>query len=266
MDHKDLMNDVINKMTQSQTLPETMEVPENIEENANNSIQIKVSTGEIYLIDPTTFDWTGAMNNIPKMIANADAIRNMMFSLLSIPNDELESDKAKEDINSIISQLETFLTNMQINPSYEKIHPNISDYNKALFMCFDANSVILTMYYNTEMYGMMSMLSIASGINLDNETDDSGEPDEQYKTFKVTAKNTEGGLEILSIEEIDFCPPDEIDMVDEGPNGTLEVCVMTDDAVTARQEALKILHADINGDTEEMIYSEPHDVSGLISD
>lgn len=232
MDHKELFDEVINETQQ--------DVAETVEDNLDNCIQLKLSTGEIYLVDANTFDWDNAVKNLTSMIENEDALRSMMFALLNVedPNEA----KATEMINDTIKQLETFMENFQVHANYEQFDPNITPYKKAMFMVFDANNVVRTMSHHTEMYNMIHQISMITN-DLEHDICDCPECDHErdnhpYQIFKVTAITTDGGLTIESIEP-GYCSPDEIDIVME-EDEKIFVHVCSHDTKEAREEAIAI--------------------------
>lgn len=232
MDHKELFDEVINETHQ--------DAAEAVDDNIDNCIQLKLSTGEMYLVDANTFDWDNAVKNLTSMIENEDALRSIMFALLNV-EDPSEA-KATEMINDTIKQLETFMDNFQVHANYEQFDSNITSYKKALFMVFDANNIVRTMSHHTEMYNMIHQISMITDDLEHNICDcpecDHEHDDHPYQIFKVTAVTTEGGTTIDSIEP-GFCSPDEIDIIMEY-DGKMVVHVCSKDFTEAREDALAI--------------------------
>lgn len=194
------------------------------DDNMDNSIQLRMSTGEVYLVDPNTFDWDNAITNLDKMIENEVTLYNLMSSLLGIDNPN-EEDTA-EYIDNSIKELENFMDNLQIHPDYEKFDPNISKYKKLIFMVFDAMNTVKTMNHNTSMYQTLQMFGMAHGaecsceecnstdpvVEEDTENDGSAEPTSYHIHIVGDIENPLINYQVESCEVVDHISPDEYDI------------------------------------------------------
>lgn len=194
------------------------------DDNMDDSIQLRMSTGEVYLVDPNTFDWDNAIANLDKMIENETTLHNLMFSLLSI--DHPDEEDTEEYIDNSIRELENFMDNLQIHPDYEKFDPNISKYKKLIFMVFDAMNTIKTMNHNTSMYQTLQMFGMTPdtgcsceecdssdpAVEEDVENDGSGEPTSYRIRIVGDLKKPFTNYQVESCEVVDYISPDEYDI------------------------------------------------------
>lgn len=194
-----------------------------VEDNMDDSIQLRMSTGEVYLVDPNTFDWDNAIANLDKMVENEATLNNLMFALLGIDNPNEED--AAEYIDNSIKELENFMNNLQIHPDYEKFDPNISKYKKLIFMVFDAMNTAKTMNHNTSMYQILQMSGMAPGVGCsceecnssdpaveeDTDNDGSGEPTSYRVRIVGDLEKPFANYQVESCEVVDYISPDEYD-------------------------------------------------------
>lgn len=194
------------------------------EDNMDDSIQLRMSTGEVYLVDPNTFDWDNAIANLDKMIENEATLHNLMFTLLGIDNPNEED--TVEYIDNSIRELENFMDNLQIHPDYEKFDPNISKYKKLVFMVFDTMNTVKVMNHNTSMYQTLQMFGLTHGagcsceecnstdpvVEEDAENDGSGEPTSYRIRIVGDLKNPLTNYQVESCEVVDYISPDEYDI------------------------------------------------------
>ena len=213
----DEMCEKINETTQDTTFDYN-------DDNMDDPIQLRMSTGEVYLVDPDTFDWDNAIANLDKMIGNEAILHNLMFTLLGIDNPNEED--AVEYIDNSIKELENFMDNLQIHPDYEKFDPNISKYKKLIFMVFDAMNTVKVMNHNTSMYQTLQMFGMAHGVGCsceecnssdpaveeDVENDGSGEPATYRIHIVGDVKNPLTNYQVESCEVVDYISPDEYDI------------------------------------------------------
>lgn len=195
-----------------------------VEDNMDDSIQLRMSTGEVYLVDPDTFDWDNAIANLDKMIENEATLNNLMFTLLGIDNPNEED--TMEYIDNSIKELENFMDNLQIHPDYEKFDPNISKYKKLIFMVFDAMNTVKIMNHNTSMYQALQMFGMAHGVGcsceecnssdpaVEEDTDDdgSGEPAAYHIHIVGDMNSPLTNYQVESCEVVDYISPDEYDI------------------------------------------------------
>ena len=249
--NKELFDEVINDMNNG-AIDNT-----ETDDNMDNSIQLKLSTGDVYLVDPDTFDWDNAIKNLPSMIENEDSLRNIMFSLLTIKDPTTE--ESVKTIQSIIKQIEDFMEGFQIHVSYERFDPNISDYKKAMMLVFDANNVVRTIVHNTQMMEMLSNITSIAGFHCcDDDTcechdeeecsccsdvEHCDEPDGECKIFEVSAIEEDGDIIIQNIEESDVSP-DEVNIPWFNAD-TMYVYVCCHNEDEAYKEGFEILKANI---------------------
>ena len=150
MDHKEFLDGIVKEMSSKENTQTN--ITEN--ENIDGMIKLKLSTGEIYLIDPTTFDWDASIGEMQQLEANADQIRQMMFAVLN---------KADEvAIDNMTSQLLQYLKGYQINPEYERFDPEITKEKKLMLLTFDVSGVIAEMSRNISLYSAISMFTRSS--------------------------------------------------------------------------------------------------------
>ncbi len=194
-----------------------------VEDNMDDSIQLRMSTGEVYLVDPDTFDWDNAIANLDKMVENEATLNNLMFTLLSIDNPNEED--TMEYIDNSIKELENFMDNLQIHPDYEKFDPNISKYKKLIFMVFDAMNTVKIMNHNTSMYQALQMFGMAHGVGCsceecnssdpaveDADDDGSGEPTAYHIHIVGDMNSPLTNYQVESCEVVDYISPDEYDI------------------------------------------------------
>lgn len=227
---KDLYDEVINEMdtNNGHHCDETCECCHHDDNSTtDDAIQLKLSTGEVFLVDAKTFDWDNAITKLASMIDNEDAIRNIEFRLLNITDPTTE--EASEYIKATIVQLADFMKGFEIVPSYEQFDPNMNDYKKALIMTFDTNNIVRTMIHNTEMYELISNISDIANFRESSfgecdcdecsghdECDLPDGSDSGYTIYKVTGVGEPDNIRIKDIIEEDTSP-DNIGIVDYDP-------------------------------------------------
>lgn len=248
MDHKDLLDSVISGMAEKGAT-KNVDIPE-VEidqDDAANAIQLSLSTGETYLVDPEGFDWNNAMQSLGQLSENETAFRNMMFGLINIAHED--SDEAKKHISKVINDLTEYLKGYQIQVDYKQFNDKLTDLEIAMLLLFDVNNVTRTMNHHISIYSMMTMLTPVIGGT--NPFVDFGEPTEEMmnstnendKVYLVKADGTEGGITITSITETDDYSPDMVGVVDDSGSGTgsYEVIVYATDVKEARVKAEKLM-------------------------
>lgn len=247
MDHKNLLDDVIKNMS-SNSKEQTKEIDgaNSVMDDAGNSIQLAMSTGEIFLIDPNKFDWDRAVSQICQLEDNINAFRNMMYGvMMSAGHDDEEH---AEFIANIKGKLEEYFDGYQIKVDYRMHNPDLTEHQIVMLMLFDASNITRTMYHHISLY---SALSLLGGHGCDDNNDnlstlagmlagnDSGVG---YKAYHVTAAGYENGIQITSIEETDDYKPDSVGVVDELDNGNYEVIVYGRNEEEARSMADTMLN------------------------
>ena len=150
MDHKEFLDGIVKEMSSKENAQTN--ITEN--ENIDGMIKLKLSTGEIYLIDPTTFDWDASIGEMQQLESNADQIRQMMFAVLNKADEEA--------IDNMTSQLLQYLKGYQINPDYERFDPEITKEKKLMLLTFDVSGVIAEMSRNISLYSAISMFTRSS--------------------------------------------------------------------------------------------------------
>ena len=200
------------------------------EDNMDDSIQLRMSTGEVYLVDPNTFDWDNAIANLDKMIENEATLHNLMFTLLGIDNPNEED--TVEYIDNSIRELENFMDNLQIHPDYEKFDPNISKYKKLVFMVLavvELNERIKRVLEETKPASFSELVMISGlthgtecsceecnssdpVVEEDAENDGSGEPTSYHIRIVGDLKNPLTNYQVESCEVVDYISPDEYDI------------------------------------------------------
>lgn len=248
MDHKDLLDSVISGMTGEKGNTKEIDMSDmEVDQEVANSIQLALSTGETYLVDPNKFDWNSAMQSLGQLDENETAFRNMMFGLINVAHED--SDESKKYITKTIKDLTEYLEGYQITVDYRQFNDKLTDFEIAMLLLFDVNNVTRTMNHHISMYSMMTMLGPALGG--ENPFVDFGEPTEEMmnstnendKVYLVKADGTEGGITITSITETDDYSPDMVGVVDDSGSGTgsYEVIVYATDVKEARAKAEKLM-------------------------
>lgn len=154
MDHKEFLDNIVKEMSEKETAQQNITEDENID----GMIKLKISTGEIYLIDPNTFDWDASIGEMQQLESNADQIRQMMFAVLNNP--------PEEEIDNMTAQLMKYLEGYQINPNYERFDPEITKEKKLMMLLFDTAGIIAEMSRNISLYSAISMFTrSASSLN-----------------------------------------------------------------------------------------------------
>jgi hypothetical protein len=158
MDHKEFLDGILKEMSEKETAQQNITEDDNID----GMIKLKISTGEIYLIDPNTFDWDASIGEMQQLESNADQIRQMMFAVLNNP--------PEEEIDNMTSQLMKYLEGYQINPDYERFDPEITKEKKLMMLLFDTAGIIAEMSRNISLYSAISMFtkSPSSSLSHDN--------------------------------------------------------------------------------------------------
>ena len=147
MDHKEFLDNVIKGMsTQSND-----STPIEQDENIDGMMRLKMSTGETYLIDPSTFDWNASIRELSQLDSNADQMRQMAFAVLNGASDE--------DMDFMIGQLIKYLEGYHIDPQYERFDESISKEKKLLLLLFDTSNIISEMNKNISLYSAISMFT-----------------------------------------------------------------------------------------------------------
>ena len=231
MNNKDLLNEIIDQMNERGEQIKNINndnVAENIDDNVDNQIQLALSTGETYLVDPNNFDWDRAVMNLAQITENEASFRNIQYTLILIAGHEDEDD-AKDFIARTINNLTEYLAGYQIEVDYRKFNPDINDYQLAMMMLFDVNNITRTMSHQISLYSALSML-------MPHKFDDNSGV-EDYKAFRINAETTEGGITITSINETDDYEPDEVGIIDEPSEGNMTIVVYAKDLKDARANA-----------------------------
>ena len=147
MDHKEFLDNIVKEMSDKNAAQKNITEDDNLD----GMIKLKISTGEIYLIDPSTFDWDASIGEMQQLESNADQIRQMMFAVLNNP--------PEEDIDNMTTQLRKYLEGYQINPDYEKFDPEITKEKKLMMLLFDTAGIIAEMSKNISLYSAISMFT-----------------------------------------------------------------------------------------------------------
>ena len=245
MDHKNLLDDVIKNMTSTNTTEETKEIDgaNDVMDNAGNSIQLAMSTGEIFLIDPDKFDWDRAVTQITQLEANIDAFRNMMYGIMMAAGHDDEDHV--DFIANIKEKLEQYFEGYQIKVDYRMHNPELTEHQIVMLMLFDASNITKTMYHHISLYSALSLFGgHGNNDNLSKLADMlvGNDSDASYSAYRVVASGDEGGINITSIEETDDYKPDSIGVVEETGIGEYTVIVYGRSEEEAKQMAEVILN------------------------
>ena len=147
MDHKEFLDNIVKEMSDKTAAQKNITEDDNLD----GMIKLKISTGEIYLIDPSTFDWDAAIGEMQQLESNADQIKQMMFAVLN--------NQPEEEIDIMTAQLMKYLEGYQINPDYERFDPEITKEKKLMMLLFDTAGIIAEMSRNISLYSAISMFT-----------------------------------------------------------------------------------------------------------
>jgi len=240
MDHKDFMDSVIAGMTETTDNAETP-VENNFpnpDEEAN-SIRLELSTGDTFLVDPNTFDWGRAAENLGQMTANEAEFRRMAKNVINASHDTSPEAKLCADkfIKDTIDAVADYLSGYQIRINYREAYPGATDVEIALIMIFDANNITRTMVHHTMVFMLLSM-EAKSSMDDENEYPDGFD---YVPMYCVTVKFAEddGEPTILSVEETDDWKPDEVGVVDDDGQDRYTVYIPASSPEEASEIALK---------------------------
>jgi hypothetical protein len=150
MDHKEFLDNIVKEMSDKTAAQKNITEDDNLD----GMIKLKISTGEIYLIDPSTFDWDASIGEMQQLESNADQIRQMMFAVLN--------NQPEEEIDIMTAQLMKYLEGYQINPDYERFDPEITKEKKLMMLLFDTAGIIAEMSRNISLYSAISMFTKSS--------------------------------------------------------------------------------------------------------
>ena len=177
MNHKDLLDSVINNMTSKEA--DTTEIPMDVESSADNSIRLELCTGETFLIDPSNFDWNAAAANLHHLYENEASFKNIAFELMLSAGED--TDETKKFIEHIIEQFTDYLAGYQITVDYKSFNDKLTDREIAMLMLFDVNNITKTMSHNISLYSAFSMLSIGNDGNMSiNDEEESNDESYEY--------------------------------------------------------------------------------------
>lgn len=210
MDHKDLLDSVVNNMAAA-----TNNIPSQppTQEAIDNCIKLELSTGDTFLVDVSTFDWVNAIGHIDQMTENENAFMNMMRGCIN-PSDD---DEYNEWLKQMIVNLTDYLKGYEIEVDYKAMNPDITDREIVMLLAFDANNITRTMKYHV----MKFMYDTGYDRDYTSITDEdplkdwieslSTEPVENpEQLWKVTVHCDDlGNFETTEIEKVDYCDKDE---------------------------------------------------------
>ena len=211
MNHKDLLDNVVESMSSSSPSLED-KVIEDIksDEELQEMIKIPSVTGQIYEIDPKTYNWEDAILHIPQIRENADTLTTYSVGMMNIIGHENEKDVI-DWLNNVKETLSSFLSGYNMEVNFKELHPDITLYQEVMMLLYDCNTVTNILLSEIRNYGTITLYNSlfmgGDGIHMP-ETDYDTEAlldDEEYheKMWKVSAIDGEGGVEITSIVEHD---------------------------------------------------------------
>ena len=202
MDHKDLLDSVIENMNSTKEVDETPTE----EPVRDDMIIVNIVPGGHIEIDPNKYDWDTAMANLSSMEENINSMIGMMNGLLG------NAPEKDQLIDHIFEQVSGFLETFDITvDAYVKYDPGIMNNKEKLcmVMLYDANNITQTMFKNVSMYASMKLLSGGGLFNKQNDDTEEENIDEDIEhmfnmadgtsqVFRITAnKETK---EIVTIE------------------------------------------------------------------
>lgn len=118
-------------------------VNENVD--INGQIQLKLCTGNVYLIEPETLGNDEAFESFLAIIDNRETVISMMHDILF--NENLN----EEMLDAFETQLKEFFNGLNISDEYQTINPSLTQLQKVMYMCFDASNIINTLAHHIEM-------------------------------------------------------------------------------------------------------------------
>lgn len=208
MEKQDLLDRVVASLTQ-----EEQQTTEEKEPDISNMIQLPISTGEIFLVNPESFDWMTAMANIKTIEENMNQFRIMWHTCVQNLNSSTNNNVADE----IISNIRTHLSGYGIEPDFTKINPTLTKMEEAILLVHDAELItnILLMHINTR-YVMSLMASEnntnypVAGFEDPDDTNNTG----TFEYYRVDFNEVdENHIEITSVTKTDEFKPDETGII-----------------------------------------------------
>ena len=171
MDHKDLLNSVVQNMAK-QPVEDVQE--ENMDDRLASCIKLTLSVtddnGVIqYLVDTRSYDWDGAMEHLDTFDHNINVIRNIMRSLCAYAHGIIpEEKKDKNIVDNAIKELTGFFKMYQIDIDYHDYFKGGTDPDTAkgdlaiaMLMGFDALNCASVMRENIRTYQTMRVMQYA---------------------------------------------------------------------------------------------------------
>ena len=170
MDHKDLLNSVVQNMANQPA----EDVQENIDDRLRECIKLSLSVtddnGTIdYLVDARSYDWDSAMAHLDTFEHNISIIRNIMRSLCAYAHGIIPEEKKDENIvDTAIKELTGFFKMYQIDIDYHDYFKDGTDPDTAkgelaiaMLMGFDALNCASVMRENIRNYQTMRVMQYA---------------------------------------------------------------------------------------------------------
>lgn len=171
MDHKDLIDSVINNMTGKTPVNEPTEV-----QDPNDIITIYFMNGYELKINIKTVDWGDLANNKELLEENVAVLRRVMYSLVTMDHMSDESDKIiheyEENINSFMKGFGVDIS------SYGELSTMSKPYVMTMCKCFDCLNLIRIILNHVDIYelsqqifNMETLMSQMDVAEMDKSTD-----------------------------------------------------------------------------------------------
>ena len=241
--HKDLLDQVIGEENTNEIPENEIEQEETIEEKLNKGcIPLTSCTGTSFFIDPSNNPDLFAPENLLKHISSfteqEDALINIYRNLLC--HSQVPMQEFSEYVDHLIPQLEKSLNGFGMTVDmYTKQNPNLSPYEKALYITFDLFSFTKTLNHHLVTMSMADILintspahNMTSGFTNDGifNTGEVDLPVEnkygENKCYKVYGHiQSDNTVTIIEVTEEDTDPSDMLIVHDE--DGDEYECVVS---------------------------------------
>lgn len=291
MNHQELLDGVVKGMSEKEEAIKSPSIADKVidevksNEDLEQMIKLPSVTGLVYEVDPKTYEWQKAVDNITNFLNNDETIQNYACSMLRIIGHENEKDVI-DWMNNAEKEIKAFLEGFGVEDRYNEVAPSINQWQRLMMMIYDASTVNRLMMSEVRNFGtiqMAQMLLMAAGTHVGGEDTTHGELDEsmftmheeepdeheavldteddQMNVYKVTAILSEGGVEIVSNELY----AGDYSLADLGTckteNGKFITLVAADSASRAATKAFTVFGCK----NSEVPGEDDHVSSGLIS-
>lgn len=252
---------ILDALTQEVSKASTSYQQDETNDTENDDILIVLTCGQFTM--PVS-EIENLVKNYDGLIESLQSITNVNQSLFYAYGDNTED--FKSFVKNTIDKLKTYLNNLQMLVDYEALCPEMDELTLLRTILWDAQVATSEIIKYCDLYRVI-IEQTRINIDLKNRIKEYMNfippSSSEIECYQVYFDETEGGITVSECTPTDDYAPDEIDVIDQSPEGTYSVKVMASSKTSASKQAMALMNANANIEDDYLLTS---DLSGLVEE